>query len=206
MERTNVNLNGVTYRWPLRPVVVVCIDGGDPAYFDQCLQDGSVPNIRRFMADGFSAVAEGMTTRWLDVITAALATQPPDLTADAAVRGAFDDLGDGFAAISDQVRELAALTRSSPVFSAWTLQIYLRYEAAIAELPASLGIEDGSVRNHLVPGDGQHPSRALSKIRVRVVELLHAQSKDDVVHTRSNIQPGQMEMELVLLLKKVEKT
>ncbi|HZN84505.1 MAG TPA: TetR family transcriptional regulator, partial [Mycobacterium sp.] len=35
-----------------------------------------------------------------------------------------------------QVRELAALTRSSPVLSAWTLQIYLRYEAAIADLVA----------------------------------------------------------------------
>ena len=49
---------------------------------------------------------------------------------------AFDDLGDGFDAISDQVRELATLTRSSPVFSAWTLQIYLRYEDAIADLVA----------------------------------------------------------------------
>ena len=34
------------------------------------------------------------------------------------------------------MRELAALTRSSPVLSAWTLQIYLRYEAAIADLVA----------------------------------------------------------------------
>ena len=88
----------------------------------------------RYFSAKEDAVAEGMTTRWLDVITVALATQPPGLAADAAVRGAFDDLGDGFEAISDQVRELAALTRSSPVFSAWTLQIYLRYEAAIAEL------------------------------------------------------------------------
>jgi len=52
------------------------------------------------------------------------------------VVGAFEDLGDGFDAISAQVRELATLTRSSPVFSAWTLQIYLRYEAAIADLVA----------------------------------------------------------------------
>ena len=49
---------------------------------------------------------------------------------------AFENLGDGFELISGQVRELATLTRSSPVLSAWTLQIYLRYEAAIADLVA----------------------------------------------------------------------
>lgn len=82
------------------------------------------------------AVADGMTAHWLDRITAAIATQPPGASATAAVVAAFEDLGDGFDGISDQVRELATLTRSSPVFSAWTLHIYLRYEATIAELVA----------------------------------------------------------------------
>jgi phosphonoacetate hydrolase len=59
-SRQTVSLNGVNYRWPSRPVVVVCIDGGDPAYLDQCLLDGIVPNMQRFMRDGFSAVAEGV--------------------------------------------------------------------------------------------------------------------------------------------------
>ena len=55
-----VSLNGVSYRWPSRPVVVVCIDGGDPAYFDQALRDGIVPNVKGFMQNGFSAIAEGV--------------------------------------------------------------------------------------------------------------------------------------------------
>ena len=55
-----VRLNGVTYRWPARPVVVVCVDGGDPAYFDQGLRDGILPNIERFMRAGFSAVARSV--------------------------------------------------------------------------------------------------------------------------------------------------
>jgi phosphonoacetate hydrolase len=38
----------------------VCVDGGDPAYLDRCLGDGIVPNIQRFMREGFSAVAEGV--------------------------------------------------------------------------------------------------------------------------------------------------
>ena len=44
----SVAVNGISYRWPLRPVVVVCIDGGDPAYLRQFLADGSIPNIARF--------------------------------------------------------------------------------------------------------------------------------------------------------------
>ena len=59
MSETGVELNGVTYRWPRRPVVVVCVDGGDPAYIEQGLRDGIIPNIQRFMAEGFSAVATG---------------------------------------------------------------------------------------------------------------------------------------------------
>jgi AcrR family transcriptional regulator len=90
----------------------------------------------RYFSSKEDAVAEGMTTHWLDPITEAIARQPAHLSASAAVVAAFEDLGEGFDAVSGQVRELAALTRSSPVLSAWTLQIYLRYEAAIAALVA----------------------------------------------------------------------
>ncbi len=57
--RPDVEVNGVRYAWPARPVVVVCIDGGDPAYLRQALEDGAVPVIRRFITQGFAAVAEG---------------------------------------------------------------------------------------------------------------------------------------------------
>ena len=52
-------VNGTAYRWPGKPVVVVCIDGGDPAYLRQFLADGVIPNIARFMQQGFSVVADG---------------------------------------------------------------------------------------------------------------------------------------------------
>ncbi|RPH65638.1 MAG: phosphonoacetate hydrolase [Burkholderiales bacterium] len=55
----SIQLNGVAYQWPQRPVVVVCIDGGDPAYIEQGLRDGILPNIARFVRDGFYAVADG---------------------------------------------------------------------------------------------------------------------------------------------------
>jgi phosphonoacetate hydrolase len=54
-----VNINGIDYRWPIRPVVVVCIDGGDPSYLRRFLADGSIPNIARFVQEGFATVADG---------------------------------------------------------------------------------------------------------------------------------------------------
>jgi len=55
----SIELNGVIYQWPEQPVVVVCIDGGDPAYMEQGLKDGIIPNIARFIREGFSSVAQG---------------------------------------------------------------------------------------------------------------------------------------------------
>ena len=59
MSKRTVLLNGVIYQLPASPVVVVCIDGGDPAYIEQGVREGIIPNIARCMREGFSAVAEG---------------------------------------------------------------------------------------------------------------------------------------------------
>ena len=58
-NRSSVTVNGTDYRWPLRPVVVVCIDGGDPAYLRRFLADGTTPNIARFVREGYAAVVDG---------------------------------------------------------------------------------------------------------------------------------------------------
>ena len=52
-------MNGTDYRWPRRPLAVVCIDGGDPAYLQRYLAEDAIPNIARFMREGFATVAEG---------------------------------------------------------------------------------------------------------------------------------------------------
>lgn len=54
-----LELNGVGYQWPQQPVVVVCIDGGDPAYIEQGIKDGIIPNIEKFMREGFAGIANG---------------------------------------------------------------------------------------------------------------------------------------------------
>src|SRR6266699_3240706 len=53
-----IDVNGVRYRWPERPVVVVCNDGGDPEYLDAALAAGLVPHTARFMRTGFNAVVQ----------------------------------------------------------------------------------------------------------------------------------------------------
>ncbi|MBK7660494.1 MAG: phosphonoacetate hydrolase [Betaproteobacteria bacterium] len=57
--RAPVTVNGVTYRWPDRPLAIVIIDGGDPAYLQQFLKEGAIPNIAKFMQEGFAVVADG---------------------------------------------------------------------------------------------------------------------------------------------------
>ena len=54
----SVVVNGTRYAWPRKPLVVVCIDGGDPAYFEHGLAHGYIPNVARFMTQGFSTIAE----------------------------------------------------------------------------------------------------------------------------------------------------
>ena len=55
----HVQVNGIGYRWPQRPVVAVCIDGGDPAYLSRYLAEGAIPNIAQCVREGFAAVADG---------------------------------------------------------------------------------------------------------------------------------------------------
>jgi len=57
--RPGVTVNGTSYRWPQRPVVAVCIDGGDPRYLQHFLAEGCIPNMARFIGQGFAGVADG---------------------------------------------------------------------------------------------------------------------------------------------------
>jgi len=52
-------VNGKSYSWPVSPVVIVCIDGGDPEYVTAALGKNLLPNMKKFMSEGFSAVAYG---------------------------------------------------------------------------------------------------------------------------------------------------
>jgi len=59
MMARNLAVNGTDYRWPDQPVVVVCIDGGDPEYIEHGVASGIIPNIARYMNEGFHTIARG---------------------------------------------------------------------------------------------------------------------------------------------------
>ncbi|HIM45878.1 MAG TPA: phosphonoacetate hydrolase, partial [Alphaproteobacteria bacterium] len=71
-----IHVNGIDFRHPERTVVVVCIDGSDPAYHDRGLADGILPNMARFAETGFAALADGVVPSFtnpnnLSIVTAA---------------------------------------------------------------------------------------------------------------------------------------
>ncbi|MDA7948216.1 MAG: phosphonoacetate hydrolase [Hyphomicrobiaceae bacterium] len=57
MTDSATELNGVTYAVPVDPVAVVCIDGSDPEYFEAAKKAGVIPNIARYMNEGFNGIA-----------------------------------------------------------------------------------------------------------------------------------------------------
>ena len=70
-------VNDVAYRWPGRPVVVVCVDGGDASYYESGLEDGILPNLKRFMSDGFSDIADGVVPSFTNPNNLSIVTGAP---------------------------------------------------------------------------------------------------------------------------------
>jgi phosphonoacetate hydrolase len=56
-QRTPLEVNGRTLHWPKRPTVVICLDGGDPAYLEAASARDAIPALGRMMRDGFSTTA-----------------------------------------------------------------------------------------------------------------------------------------------------
>jgi phosphonoacetate hydrolase len=47
-----VSVNGRDYAWPKSPLVVICCDGSEPAYMEQAMADGLMPNLKAIVAKG----------------------------------------------------------------------------------------------------------------------------------------------------------
>jgi phosphonoacetate hydrolase len=54
---TSVSVNGRDYLWPVRPTVVICFDGCDPAYLEAARNVNAIPAIDRMAREGFASVA-----------------------------------------------------------------------------------------------------------------------------------------------------
>ncbi|WP_223799843.1 phosphonoacetate hydrolase [Sphingomonas nostoxanthinifaciens] len=60
MPAGQITVNGRSYKPPRRPTVAICVDGFDPAYLQQGLKDGILPNMAQFVRHGFAATARGV--------------------------------------------------------------------------------------------------------------------------------------------------
>lgn len=54
MAKSALTVNGRTYQWPQRPLVVVCVDGCEPDYITQAVQAGAAPWFTRVLEQGSS--------------------------------------------------------------------------------------------------------------------------------------------------------
>jgi phosphonoacetate hydrolase len=57
-SRSQFILHEKIYRLPLRPTVAICVDGFDPEYLSQGIQDGILPNMAKMVSTGFHAIAQ----------------------------------------------------------------------------------------------------------------------------------------------------
>ena len=47
-----ITVNGRSYNWPARPLVVICCDGSEPDYMEVAMAKGLMPNLKRIIAKG----------------------------------------------------------------------------------------------------------------------------------------------------------
>ena len=72
-----IELNGVSYRIPPASVAVICVDGGDPEYFDAARKAGVIPAIDRFIEAGFAGAAHCVIPSFTNPNNLSIATGAP---------------------------------------------------------------------------------------------------------------------------------
>ncbi len=72
-----IELNGRRYRKPERPVVVICVDGFDPAYVERGVADGILPTIARFAHDGWVGAADAVMPTFTNPNNVSIVTGAP---------------------------------------------------------------------------------------------------------------------------------
>ena len=55
-----ITVNGRTYGWPARPLVVVCVDGCEPDYLAQAFLAGAMPYLATAVTQGESLLASAV--------------------------------------------------------------------------------------------------------------------------------------------------
>jgi phosphonoacetate hydrolase len=60
MSTGEIAVNGRRYRWPDRPLVVICVDGCEPDYIDRAVAAGAMPYLGRALRQGTSRTVDAV--------------------------------------------------------------------------------------------------------------------------------------------------
>jgi phosphonoacetate hydrolase len=72
-----IEVNGCLYRTPVRPTVVICLDGCDPAYLDRGISDGIIPTIASFRNTGYFGLADAVLPSFTNSNNVSIVTGAP---------------------------------------------------------------------------------------------------------------------------------
>ncbi|HWP89321.1 MAG TPA: alkaline phosphatase family protein, partial [Burkholderiales bacterium] len=77
MKNAPINVNGRTYRWMDRPLVVVCVDGCEPDYITQAMQAGVAPYLRELCEKGTSLLGDAVVPSFTNPNNLSIVTGTP---------------------------------------------------------------------------------------------------------------------------------
>jgi phosphonoacetate hydrolase len=76
-SRTSVSVNGRSYRWPVRPVVVVCVDGCEQDYIDAAIAAGCAPFFKETLERGTAHVVDAVVPSFTNPNNLSIVTGVP---------------------------------------------------------------------------------------------------------------------------------
>ena len=77
MSSGPVEVNGRRYRWPDRPLVVVCVDGCEPDYVTEAVAAGAAPFLGEVLTGGSAQVADAVVPTFTNPNNLSIVTGAP---------------------------------------------------------------------------------------------------------------------------------
>ncbi|WP_027036198.1 phosphonoacetate hydrolase [Mesorhizobium ciceri] len=77
MSPINVAVNGRTYAWPRVPAIAICLDGCEPAYFDEAIKAGLMPALVKIKEKGTVRFAHSVIPSFTNPNNLSIATGRP---------------------------------------------------------------------------------------------------------------------------------
>jgi phosphonoacetate hydrolase len=76
-DTRTINVNGRSYRWPDRPLVVVCVDGCEPDYINQAIEAGCAPFLASLAERGTCLTADSVVPSFTNPNNLSIVTGAP---------------------------------------------------------------------------------------------------------------------------------